>query len=181
MENNMVIFEFDKNEQQDLQDIIDNFRMVDAGGFDVCILASSRKPVRHKSGIHIWVRSFDTENANLMILLGFIILGHPEWKKANIKLFNICREEEAVTVRKRMNDLVETGRLPITPNNVEVIIRDENRTIKEIMSNHSQDAGLTMIGFNDKSFRNGSTELFDGYEEIGNILFVHSNGVKDIE
>jgi hypothetical protein len=181
MENNMVIFEFDKNEQQDLQDIIDNFRMVDAGGFDVCILASSRRPVRYGNGIHIWARSFDTENANLMILLGFIILGHPEWKNANIKLFNICSEEDTASVRKRMNDLVETGRLPITPNNVEVINRDENRTIKEIISNHSQDAGLTMIGFNDKCFKDGNTELFDGYDDIGNILFVHSNGVKEIE
>jgi hypothetical protein len=80
-----------------------------------------------------------------------------------------------------MNDLVETGRLPITPNNVEVINRDENRTIKEIISNHSQDAGLTMIGFNDKCFKDGNTELFDGYDDIGNILFVHSNGVKEIE
>ena len=61
MENNMVIFEFDKNEREDLHDIIDNFRMVDAGGFDVCILASSRKPVSYKNGLHIWVRSFDTE------------------------------------------------------------------------------------------------------------------------
>jgi len=181
MENNMVIFEFDKNERQDLHDIIDNFKMVDAGGFDVCILASSRKPVRYKKGIHIWARSFDTENANLMILLGFIILGHPEWKNANIKLFNVCREEEAASVRKRMNDLVETGRLPITPSNVEVIIRDENRTIKETICEHSRDAGLTMIGFNDKSFKNGDTDLFDGYDDIGNILFVHSNGVKEIE
>jgi hypothetical protein len=181
MENNMVIFEFDKNEQHDLHDIINNFKMVDAGGFDVCILASSRKPIRYTHGIHIWVRSFDTENANLMILLGFIILGHPEWKNANIKLFNICGEQEAASVRKRMNDLVETGRLPITPNNVEVIIRDEKKTIKEIISGHSLDAGLTMIGFNDKSFKNGNAELFEGYDDIGNILFVHSNGEKEIE
>jgi len=181
MENNMVIFEFDKNEKEDLHDIIDNFRMVDAGGFDVCILVSSRKPVSYKNGLHIWVRSFDTENATLMILLGFIILGHPEWKKANIKLFNICRGENAEIVRKSMNELVETGRLPITPNNVEVIIRDEKRTIKEIIGQHSQDAGLTMIGFNDKNFHNGETDLFDGYDDIGNILFVHSNGVKEIE
>lgn len=181
MENNMVIFEFEKNEPQEVHDIIDNFRMVDAGGFDVCILASSKKPVMYKKGVHIWVRSFDTENTNLMILLGFIILGHPDWRKANIKLFNICKEGEAADIRKRMNELVEMGRLPITPNNVEVIIRDENRSVKEIINHHSLGAGLTMIGFNETSFKNGNTELFDGYEEMGNILFVHSNGVKVIE
>lgn len=181
MENNMEIFEFDKNDPQDLNGIIDNFRMVNAGGFDVCILASSHKPIVYKNGVHIWVRSFDTENTNLMILLGFIILGHPHWKKANIKLFNICSEEDAENVRKQMIELVETGRLPITPKNVEVIIRDQNRTVKEIICKHSQDAGLTMIGFNENSFNNSNTELFDGYDDMDNILFVHSNGVKVIE
>ena len=181
MENNMVIFEFDKNDPQDLNGIIDNFRMVNAGGFDVCILASSHKPIVFKNGVHIWVRSFDTENTNLMILLGFIILGHPNWKKANIKLFNICSEEDAENVRKQMIELVETGRLPITPKNVEVVIRDQNRSIKEIICTNSHDAGLTMIGFNENSFNNGNTDLFDGYDEMGNILFVHSNGVKEIE
>ncbi|MDD2298869.1 MAG: amino acid permease [Fermentimonas sp.] len=181
MENNMVIFEFDKYDPQDLNGIIDNFRMVNAGGFDVCILASSHKPIVFKNGVHIWVRSFDTENTNLMILLGFIILGHPNWKKANIKLFNICSEEDAENVRKQMIELVETGRLPITPKNVEVVIRDQNRSIKEIICTNSHDAGLTMIGFNENSFNNGNTDLFDGYDEMGNILFVHSNGVKEIE
>ena len=181
MENNMVIFEFDKYDPQDLNGIIDNFRMVNAGGFDVCILASSHKPIVFKNGVHIWVRSFDTENTNLMILLGFIILGHPNWKKANIKLFNICSEEDAENVRKQMIELVETGRLPITPKNVEVVIRAQNRSIKEIICTNSHDAGLTMIGFNENSFNNGNTDLFDGYDEMGNILFVHSNGVKEIE
>lgn len=181
MENNMVIFEFSKSEPDELHDIIDNFRMVTAGGFDVCILASSRKPLICRNGIHIWVRSFDTENSNLMILLGFIILGHPDWKKANIKLFNICTEEDAPKVKMKMKELVETGRLPITPNNVEVIIRQENLSVKEVINRHSRDAALTMIGFNENNFRNGNTDLFEGYGELGNILFVHSNGPKEIE
>ncbi len=135
----------------------------------------------YENGVHIWVRSFDTENTNLMILLGFIILGHPDWKKANIKLFNICNEEDAENVRKEMIELVETGRLPITSNNVDVIIKDQNKSVKEIICSKSHDAGLTMIGFNENSFKNNNTELFNGYDELGNILFVHSNGVKEIE
>jgi hypothetical protein len=38
-----------------------------------------------------------------------------------------------------------------------------------------------MIGFNENSFTNNNTELFNGYDDIGDILFVHSNGVKEIE
>lgn len=181
MENNMVIFEFSKSEPEELHDIIDDFRMVIAGGFDVCILASSRKPLICRNGIHIWVRSFDTENSNLMVLLGFIVLGHPDWKRANIKLFNICTEEDAPKMKMQMRELVETGRLPITPNNVEVIIRQDNISVKEVINRHSRDAALTMIGFNENNVRNGNTDLFEGYDDLGNILFVHSNGPKEIE
>ncbi len=183
MENNMVIFEFLKSDNEDdLHDIISNFRMVNAGGFDVCILGTSRKPVIYKNGIHIWVRSFDTENTNLMILLGFIILGHPDWKKANIKIFSICRAEEVNDVKQKMYELIESGRMPITANNIEIIVREENISVKEIINKQSLDAGLTMIGFNENAFKkDGDISLFEGYGDIGSVLFVHSHGVKEIE
>ncbi len=182
MENNMVIFEFLKSDPEDLHDIISNFRMVNAGGFDVCILGTSRKPILYKNGIHIWVRSFDTENTNLMILLGFIILGHPDWKKANIKIFNICNEDEAEKIQRRMHELIESGRMPVTQNNIEIIVRDKNISVKEIINKQSVDAGLTMIGFNENAFKKeGDISLFEGYAGLGNILFVHSHGIKEIE
>ncbi len=81
-----------------------------------------------------------------------------------------------------MNLLVETGRIPITTNNMEVIVRDESLTIKEIINKQSLDAGLTMIGFNENAFKkDGDISLFEGYGDIGNVLFVHSHGVKEIE
>ncbi|VBB43412.1 Amino acid transporter [uncultured Paludibacter sp.] len=181
MENNMVIFEYDKKEPHELEDIVDNFRMVDAGGFDVCILASSSKPIIHKNGIHIWLNSFTNENSNLMILLSFIILGHPEWRKGNIKIFNVCREKEQDDVKARMKELMESGRMPITSNNVEIIVRPDNVTMKTLINEYSQDAGLTMIGFDNNSFKNGDTSLFTGYESVGDLLFVYSHKPKEIE
>ena len=43
MENNMVIFEYERNNQEDLKDIIDNYSLINAGNFDVCIVSSSDK------------------------------------------------------------------------------------------------------------------------------------------
>lgn len=86
MDNNMVIFEYLKSKpENDLHDIITNFRMVNAGGFDVCILGTSRKPLLYKNGIHIWASRFDTNNTNLMILLGFIIMGTQVGKEQILK------------------------------------------------------------------------------------------------
>lgn len=182
MENNMVIFEFMKSEPEgELQDIINNFRMVNSGGFDVCILGTSRKPIIYKHGIHIWMRGFDTGNTNLMILLAFIILGHPSWRGANIKIFNVCYAHEATEFKKQMRELIHSGRVPITETNVETLVREENVPVKELINRHSLDAGLTMIGFDENAFKkDGDTSLFEGYDAIGNVLFVHSYGEKEI-
>lgn len=181
MENNMVIFEFDKDTPDELNDILDNFNLVNSGNFDVCILASSRRPVIYKNGIHVWIRTLDEENANLMILLSFIILGHRDWRKGNIKIFDICREEEKEEVRERLNDLVVSGRLPITAQNIEIIIKKEEISVKSIINEYSSDAGLTIIGFSEDHLNHKENNIFNGYNDLGNILFVHSHNKKVIE
>ncbi|MFO7922743.1 MAG: amino acid permease [Bacteroidales bacterium] len=181
MENNMIIFEYDKEKPDELDDIIDNIKLVRSGNFDVCILASSRKPVIFKNGIHVWIKSIDEDNANLMILLSFIILGHPDWQGSNISIFDICREDEIREVRKRMKELVESGRLPITTQNIRFIIQKEGIKPKSIINENSADAGLTIIGFREESLKRDQEELLKGYDEPGNILFVNACSKKIIE
>ena len=41
----------------------------------------------YRANIHIWLTREDYENAPLMILLAYIILGHPEWAAAEISIF----------------------------------------------------------------------------------------------
>jgi len=146
MENNMVIFEFDKENYSNLDDITDNFSLVNSGDFDICILGSSSKPMHFKNGIHVWIDSTDTYNANLMILLSFIILGHPDWKKGHIKIFEKCRIEEYEETRRKTEELVNNARLPITMNNIKIVIQEPEVSSKSLINERSQDAGLTMIG-----------------------------------
>ena len=116
-----------------------------------------------------------------MILLSFIILGHPDWKKANIKIFDICKKEETYDVRKRMKELVKSGRLPITSQNIEIIIQEEDVSPKTIINEYSSDAGLTIIGFREEMLTHEESKHFQDYNNIGNILFVNSNSKKAIE
>lgn len=181
MENNMLILEYDKEKPDDLVDIIDNFKLINSNNFDVCILASSRKPVIYKNGIHIWIKTTDSENANLMIILSFILLGHPDWKDSDIKIFDICKEDEISAVKKEMNELIEKGRLPITLQNIKILTTDSGKSYKSIINAHSYNAGLTIIGFHEDSLRHLDTNTFDGYDDLGNILFVNSFKKKIIE
>lgn len=181
MENNMVIFEFDKDNRENLEDIVDNFSLVDSGHFDICIMASSAKSINHKNGIHVWIDSKDAENANLMILLSFIILGHPDWKKGHIQIFDICYPKDLEETKIKMHELVNSGRLPITSKNINIILQEPSVSVKSIINKHSENAGLTIIGIHSEMVKHDKENVFSGYENIGTTLFIHSKEHKEIE
>lgn len=174
MENNMVILEFDKENPKGLDDIVDNYKLVNSGGFDFCIMASSRRPIQYKNGIHVWIKTLDEENANLMIILSFIIMGHPDWKKADIKIFMMCKQDDYEVVKQQMNDLLEKGRLPITAQNIKILIHDKETSYKSIINENSAEAGLTIIGFRGEGLKHSGNTLFEGFDKLGNTLFVNA-------
>ncbi|MCK5079893.1 MAG: amino acid permease [Bacteroidales bacterium] len=180
MDNNMMVFEFDKTKIGEIEQIIDNFKLVKAGNYDICILGSSHKRFNFKKGIHVWIRSFDYQNSNLMILLSYIITGHPDWQKGGIKIFDICKEEELEQTRENLLELVKTGRIPITEKNIQIIKKDENVSSKVLISEHSAEAGLTIIGFRAEHIKDYGADVFMGYDVIGDMLFVNSHRQKEI-
>lgn len=180
MENNMIIFEYDKASPENLDQIIDNYKLVRAGNYDVCILGSSHKSKNFNS-IHVWIRSFDFENSNLMILLSFIIWAHPDWKKARIKIFDICDEPDLEKHKQELVEMMKTGRIPITEKNIEIIRKDEDVSSKTIINEKSEEASLTIIGFRPEHIKHHGTDLFQGYDNIGDVLFVNAHEHKEIE
>ncbi len=180
MENNMVIFEYSKERPEELREIMENHALVNAGNFDVCILASSHKDIVFKKGIHVWIRSTDEYNANLMIMLSFIISGHPDWKKAKIKIFDICKSEHYYEIMENNRKLIKDGRLPITEKNIEILIEQPDVNPKKLIIEKSRDAALVLIGFRGESLKHDN-DVFSGFEELGTILFVNSHNQKMIE
>jgi len=180
MDNNMILFEFDKENPRNLSQIIDNYALSRSGDYDVCVLGSSGKKINYKKGIHVWIRSYDYENANLMILLSYIILDHPDWKKGMIKIFDVCDESELDQTRKNLINLVSTGRLPISQKNIRILKKEENVHIKTLINEKSSEAGLTLLGFRGEQLKHDKENLFNGYDNTGNILFVNARQKKII-
>jgi amino acid transporter len=180
MENNMVIFEFDKNKPEELGRILDNINLVKAGDFDICIFGSSAMPMRYRNGIHVWIRSGDEKNTNLMILLGYIILSHPDWNKSYIKIFNISPVGKEEETKKSLEERIAAGRLPITLTNIEIVTFVENQTIGEVITSHSKYAGLTIIGFREEIIKRDPIVFFDDFRGIGDVLFVNASMSRNI-
>jgi amino acid transporter len=178
-ENNMILFEFSKKDPGDLKDIIDNYQLLVASGFDVAILASSDREFGYKKEIHVWLTPADYENASLMILLAYIILGHPDWSGGVIKLFASFPEDELDEQRGELLELVQSGRLPLSAQNIHLIGQSAGASKRETINQRSRDADLTIVGFVGEALRHRKTELFKGYDGVGNVLFV--NTTQEIE
>jgi hypothetical protein len=183
MENNMVVFEYDKNRPEELKLILENASFVRAGNFDVCIFSNCAAPIKYRNGIHVWIKTTDEKNTNLMILLGYIIMAHPDWKRSYIKIFNICTlctQGQSKDVKRELEELIATGRLPITLKNIEIITLSENQTIGEVVNEHSHDAGLTIIGFHEDVIESRDTDYFTEFNHGGDVLFVNAIQSKKI-
>ena len=179
--NNMALFEYKKGETAWLSEVIDNYNLIKTAGHDLCILASSDKGFGFRKNIHIWIKKEDYENANLMILLSYIILGHSDWKKGQIKIFAAFPEESIAQEQENLIQLCATGRLPISPNNINVIPIEEHKSKNDLINAYSVDADLTLIGFHEGHVKTDEHTIFEGYEDVGNILFVNTLKPKFIK
>ncbi|MEN3324015.1 amino acid permease [Mariniflexile soesokkakense] len=180
--NNMMLFEYKKGKKEWLTNIIDNYSVLKTAQYDLCILASSDKGFGHKKDIHVWIRKEDYENASLMILLSYIILGHSDWKNGEIKLFATFPKENLKQEQENLIELTSSGRLPISANNIRVLPLDHDKNRIDIINEYSIDADLTLIGFHESMMKlDNSIELFDAYNKIGNVLFVNTLTSKFIK
>lgn len=173
-DNNLLLLEYSKQEQSSLADIIDNFKLIKSVDFNVCILGLSERGFGLKRNIHVWLTRADYENANLMIILAYILMGHNDWRKAQIRIFAVFKESLLDVERQRIYDLIENGQLPISRNNIEVICRQDDTDSREVIAKRSGDADLVILGFRDEALKKMKEQVFHGYEGIGNVLFVNA-------
>ncbi len=180
MENNGMLLEFDKKNPVNLKQIIENFALIEAAHYDVGVLGSSPREIRPANGIHIWIRHIDFQNANLMILLGYIISSHPDMRKSYLKIFEVSLNEDVDATRKKLIEMIQSGRLPISERNIEILQPVEGTDIKDLVNKYSAEAAISIIGFHSEQIRHDGENVFLGYENIGDTLFINAREVKEI-
>ena len=175
---NLMVFEYFRENLEELNKFKEVAPLLLATNFDVCLLSSSHRGYGFRKNIHIWMTGDDYETSNLMILLSYILLGHKDWKKGEIKIFSIYRgsrkDEET-----RLNQLILGRRLPISPSNIEIIECKSENGYKDIINEKSIDADLIMTEFSYDDI-DGNYDMFKGYETLANVLFVNSKHSKNL-
>jgi len=175
IENNSILFEFHEDEQENIADIIDGCKFADTVGYSTCVLRSSERHFGYKRTIHIWLTPGDYRNANLMILLAYILMGHPEWKGCQIDIFAAYFEEDADRQINRLNRLIDLGRIPIAQKNVKKLPYKKGiKAFENLVNEHSIDADLVISGFSLSKLEEDQGAFFKSFSEIEEILFVRA-------
>ena len=77
--------------------------------------------------------------------------------------------------------MVRSGRLPIQKKNIEIIKISEEISSKSVINKRSADAALTVIGFIPEQIKHSEKDVFEGYDDVGDVLFVNAFNKKEIE
>ena len=115
-------------------------------------------------------------NADLMLLLGYLISRHNDWQGAELRLSRIIENEEGeAQTRAHMNALLEDVRVDATAN---IVIRnDPSRPIEDLFAEHSQDVDLTILGMQvpEDSSTEAYAERLEAFAQaVGTVLLVYN-------
>ncbi len=179
--NNMLLFGFSASTKGALADLTENYQLTAAVGFDVAVLAASPRGFGYRREVHVWLTADDGENSALMILLAYIIVGHPDWAAAKIRVFALAPLDQLEAEEQRLASLVLEGRLPIQSAHIEVVAQNGDLDRRDVIRSSSIDADLVILGFRGELLKRVGDELFEGYDGMGNVLFVNTQRGVELE
>ena len=173
--NNSILFEFDRENLDEINDVGQGARLAMNSMFNVLILRSTKYRFGYRSSIHVWVTEENVMNAPMMLLLAYIIVGHPEWRRAEIQLFACFDSEDAEREADRLSAWMQEGRLPISAQNVTSVSSSSGEALEEEVSHYSSQADLVIAGLVAENLDpEAMTQALGHYAGANDVLFVHS-------
>ena len=173
MSNNALLLEFGGHDGPEvIEEVVDGILMAGVPGMDRLVLRHGDNFFGARKSIHIWLTWHDPQNANLMILLSYILLGHKDWEGAEVSIFAAYPQEEVRERREEIKGMISEGRLLISEKNVRVIPTDGTINFERLVEARSSEADLVMIGFENSRLRLKRAEVFSEFPELRDVLFV---------
>ena len=180
--NNCVLLEFDEEHPEEIGETSEGARLAAESKFNVLVLRSAKYRFGYRSSIHLWVTEDTLSNAPLMLMLAYIIVGHPEWRRAKIRFFACFDSDHADRETDRLSDLMTAGRLPISRQNVTSVPCPTAESLEQEVTRRSSKADLVIAGLTDEDLRSDRAERsLQCYDGANDVLFVHARETILIE
>lgn len=180
--NNCLLLEFDQANEEEIDETLEGARMALDSMFNVLVLRSSKLRFGYRSSIHLWVSEDNIENAPMMILLAYIIVGHPDWKRAEIQLFACFEETVAEKETSELTRMMAKWRLPISKQNVTSVSCETEEALEREVNRRSAKADLIIAGLTIKDLRgNAAKQSLRRFSAANEVLFTHASEQISIE
>jgi amino acid transporter len=176
LRSNTVMFGWPQKQDR-LESILRIIRSISTIGKSTIIakLDWAHEPGQQKR-IDIWWRGLEN-NGDLMLLLAYLLQLNREWNGANICIRSIVENEEE---RHKMGTSLK-NLMPQTRINAEteVIVRPRDKSVTEVMHEHSQSASIVFLGLiepksgKETEYAKRLVELADGFNTT---IFVRNAG-----
>ncbi len=171
--NNSVLADFSVHDGDDVHaEVADAARLAASTRMNTLILRHGERFFGNRQSIHIWLTHHDYDNAHLMVLLAYILLGHPDWATAEINIFAAVPRAQADHEEATLLKLIHTGRLPITSRQVEILPTDTRGTYQGLVAQRSAGADLVIMGFTQARLSEKGPELLLRHPELTDVLHV---------
>lgn len=175
MSNNAVMFEFaHRDDLAVVDEVVKNCLFAAATRMTLLVLRHGDYHFGERQSIHVWLTWNDQTNANLMILLSYILLGHPDWRHAKIQVFVALPRDQVAESRAEYLRLISEGRLPMSEQNLTFIPTDDESSFRSHVARRSPNADLTVVGFDMQGLRDRGSAVFTNHETLKDVLFVHT-------
>ena len=173
MENNTILFEYSVHDPAKvLEETMEGLRLAGVPRMNRLVLRHGENFFGARKSIHVWLTWHDHRNANLMILLAYILLGHKDWHGAEVSIFAAYPRKEARERTEELRQMIADGRLLISEKNVIVIPTDDGIDFQRLVEVRSGTADLVLVGFTDERIERRGIELFRRFPSLRDVLFV---------
>ncbi|KPJ92444.1 MAG: hypothetical protein AMS18_07380 [Gemmatimonas sp. SG8_17] len=181
-ENNCLLSEFMSDDPAEIYaEVEEACHLATAARISSLVLRHGDRFFGQRRSIHVWLTWHDYRNANLMILLSYILLGHPDWRRSEIRILAAFPHAAASDEQARLKEMISSGRLPVSEKNIEVIATDEKSDFAQLVRDRSMDADLVILGLTAERLRQKGFDLLLRHPELSDVLFVSAQERVAIE
>ena len=170
---NTTLFEFVAGDSDArLDEIRDGFDLAWQSRISPLVLRHGERFFGSRLDLHLWFTWNDDANAEMMILLAYILLGHPDWRDAEIRIFAAYPRSEVAERQDHLIELIEAGRLPIASRNLHIVTTDDSSDFEELVASRSNRADLVLLGFTPEKLVQRGSSYLRRHASLGDVLFV---------
>jgi amino acid transporter len=173
IENNTVLLDFGPGvDEALLHELVADAQLAAATGKNVLFLRDDGTIIKKRRTIHVWLTWHDKDNAELMVLLAYILLGHRDWRRAEIRVYAALPSDQVASQRRGFRELIAEGRLPIPERNIRFLASDSGESYDELVARESAEADLVILGMTEARLTERGADLLARHPSLPHLLFV---------